>query len=95
MVCRLSYVGCAKKKKIPLYFISVAFSKLRTTSDFIECVALNTVVRYVSVVSVNQQDLSSKWIWRWIIVLKSNTDIVKRSQVKIFLISFISINTEC
>ncbi len=84
-----------RKKNIPLYFISVAFSKLRTTSDFTECVALSTMVRYVSVVSVNQQDLSSKWIWRWIIVLKSNTDLVKHSQVEIFLISFISINTEC
>ncbi len=75
--------------------MSVAFSRLRKTSDFTECAALSTMVRYVSVVSVNQQDLSSKRIWRWIIVLKSNTDLVKRSQVEIFLISFISINTEC
>ncbi len=37
--------------------MSVAFSRGRTTSDFTECAALSLMVRYVSVVCVNQQTL--------------------------------------
>ncbi len=44
-------------KKIPGYFVSVAFSRLCTTSNFTECVALSTMVRYVSVVRVKQHAL--------------------------------------
>ncbi len=37
-------------QKIPLYFMSVTFSRACTTCDFTECAALSLMVRYVSVV---------------------------------------------